>query len=95
MCNGFVVISCRSKEKCRDAAKQIKEATGKEVSQLQCDLSSFKSVKAFAKALRQEVSKVDSLILNAGVCEVPYGLTEDGLEMHIGKLVIIKLMQNA
>ena len=71
--------------KCNDAAERIQTETGAKVTAMQCDLSSLKSVLDFTKELRSKFSKIDSLILNAGVYEVPYGLTEDGLESHMGK----------
>ena len=48
------------------------------------DLSSFASIRTFAKEVLEEESHVDILINNAGVLFPPYTKTEDGFESHFG-----------
>lgn len=51
---------------------------------LQLDLASFESVKQAAKAFNEASSRLDILILNAGIAGVAPGLTQEGYEMHFG-----------
>lgn len=52
---------------------------------MELDLSSFNSIRAFAKAVGEKYPKVDVLINNAGVMALPTReTTADGLEMQIG-----------
>ncbi len=47
-----------------------------------CDLSSQKSVRKCAQDLRDQETKLDGLLNNAGLMFAPRGLTEDGIETH-------------
>lgn len=80
-----VVVACRTTAKGEEAVASIRESTARgELHALALDLSSFASVHAFARAVNQRFSSVDSLILNAGVMVPPFSLTADGLESQIG-----------
>jgi NAD(P)-dependent dehydrogenase (short-subunit alcohol dehydrogenase family) len=51
---------------------------------MELDLSSFKSIRAFAATFTAQHKSLDSLVLNAGVMMPPFTLTAEGLEMQIG-----------
>jgi len=65
-----------------DIAKTAKGPKGGKVSWSMLDLSSFKSIRAFAE--RWGDRPLNLLINNAGVMACPLAYTEDGLEMQIG-----------
>ncbi|MBM3692353.1 MAG: SDR family NAD(P)-dependent oxidoreductase [Actinobacteria bacterium] len=48
------------------------------------ELASLASVRAFADGFTAEHDRLDLLIANAGVMAMPFGLTEDGFEAHLG-----------
>ncbi|HET8829782.1 MAG TPA: oxidoreductase, partial [Pelobium sp.] len=50
---------------------------------LELDLSSQKSVKAFADLVKQDYNRLDLLINNAGIMMTPYQKTEDGFENQL------------
>lgn len=65
---GKVILSCRSDEKCTAAATKLEERTGLKVFDvLTMDVSESESVEAAVKTLSDRNSKVDFLLLNAGV----------------------------
>lgn len=78
-----VIMLCRSLERGEAAAEDIRGAGG-EILVEQMDLSSFKSIRACAEKLNQDLDKIDILLNNAGVMGCPLTRTEDGLEMQIG-----------
>lgn len=51
---------------------------------LQLDLASLESVKQCATAFNEASTRLDVLILNAGIAGVGPGLTKEGYEMHFG-----------
>ncbi|KAI9318219.1 hypothetical protein BX666DRAFT_1606047 [Dichotomocladium elegans] len=79
---GFtVIIASRTPE----LAERAKEKLGKDSDRLKymtVDLASFKSVQGFVAQVKKALPKggIDVLINNAGVMNVPYRKTEDGLE---------------
>jgi len=79
-----VVATCRTQSKCDKATGQIEKETGKKVEIGLMDLSSFASIRNFAKEAAKAYPTIDSLVLNAGVMVPPFGLTKDGLETQIG-----------
>jgi NAD(P)-dependent dehydrogenase (short-subunit alcohol dehydrogenase family) len=62
------------------------------------DLSSFQSIREFARQINQEESRLDVLIHNAGIAEfLKKEVTEDGLEMtmatnHFGPFLLTHLL---
>ena len=78
-----VIMLCRSLERGEAAARDIR-GEGGEILVEQMDLSSFKSIRACAEKLNQNLDNIDILLNNAGVMGCPLTRTEDGLEMHIG-----------
>ncbi|MDG4825874.1 oxidoreductase [Asanoa sp. WMMD1127] len=71
-----VVMACRDVAKARSVASGI---DGRTVVRA-LDLSDLSSVRSFAGGL----GPVDVLVNNAGVLAVPWGVTADGFERHIG-----------
>jgi NAD(P)-dependent dehydrogenase (short-subunit alcohol dehydrogenase family) len=81
-----VVLVCRSAERARDAAGRI-AASGEvasAVEALELDLGSLASIRRAAGELGERFPRIDLLINNAGVMDVPYGKTKDGFESHFG-----------
>ena len=51
---------------------------------MQLDLASFESIRRFVAAFREKELPLHLLVNNAGVMLVPYALTTEGYEMHVG-----------
>ena len=80
-----VVLAVRNLEKGNLALARIVAAHPKADVTLQgLDLSSLKSVRTAATALRTAYPRIDLLINNAGVMWTPKQLTADGFEMQFG-----------
>jgi NAD(P)-dependent dehydrogenase (short-subunit alcohol dehydrogenase family) len=77
-----VVIAVRKPDLAEAAVADIGKAARGKVSWSMLDLSSFKSIRAFAE--RWGDRPLNILINNAGVMACPLAYTEDGLEMQIG-----------
>ena len=80
-----VVVTARSESKGLDAVKRICASSSGPCRAhfIALDLNSFKSVRQFTETFRAKYNRLDMLILNAGVFQIPYQNTEDGYEMHI------------
>jgi len=93
-----VVLACRSVDKAGRAAEQITAASpGAAASVVRLDLASQSSVRSAAAEIRARFPRVDLLINNAGVMEVPYLRTEDGFELtlatnHLGPFALTGLL---
>jgi NAD(P)-dependent dehydrogenase (short-subunit alcohol dehydrogenase family) len=88
-----VVLACRDIDKAERAAARIPA----DVEIVRLDLASLASVREAAAHIRSAHSRLDLLILNAGVMEVPYGRTEDGFELtlatnHFGHFALAGLL---
>jgi NAD(P)-dependent dehydrogenase (short-subunit alcohol dehydrogenase family) len=91
-----VVIACRNAAKGAEAVK--KASSGENI--IVCmalDLSSLESVRAFAAEFQGKHSRLDFLVLNAGVMACPKSLTKDGFEMqfgtnHLGHFLLANLL---
>jgi len=88
-----VVLACRDIDKAERAAARI--PTDVEIVRL--DLASLASVREAAAHIRSAHSRLDLLILNAGVMEVPYERTKDGFELtlatnHLGHFALTGLL---
>ena len=96
--NARVILACRSQEKGKKAEVDVRRESGNnDVHFRQLDLSSFASIRKFAKEVLEEESRVDILINNAGVMYTPYMKTEDGFEMqfgvnHLGHFLLTNLL---
>jgi NAD(P)-dependent dehydrogenase (short-subunit alcohol dehydrogenase family) len=77
-----VVIAVRKPDLAEAAVADIAKTARGKVSWSMLDLSSFKSIRAFAE--RWGDRPLNLLINNAGVMACPLAYTEDGLEMQIG-----------
>jgi NAD(P)-dependent dehydrogenase (short-subunit alcohol dehydrogenase family) len=88
-----LVLACRDLEKAERAAAQIPA----DVQIVRLDLASLASVHAGADEIRASHTRLDLLILNAGVMDAPYQRTEDGLEVtlatnHLGHFALTGLL---
>lgn len=97
-CGATVVLACRDLDKAEHAADLIRaEVAQANVRTLRLDLASLASVHEAASEIRAMSSRLDLLINNAGVMEVPYTRTEDGLELtlatnHLGHFALTRLV---
>ncbi|KAI7825991.1 hypothetical protein BC939DRAFT_118104 [Gamsiella multidivaricata] len=85
---GFTVyIACRSVSKGQEALEKIEAATelkGK-MAVMPLDLSSQESVKTFVREFKSlGYQHLDVLVNNAGMMDIPFGLTKEGYEMQFG-----------
>ncbi|VDI74279.1 retinol dehydrogenase 12 [Mytilus galloprovincialis] len=93
-----VIIACRDITRGNNAVDDIKRLSGStNVSVIQLDLASLKSVRKFTEEIHKTEKRLDILINNAGVMACPYMKTEDGLEMqfgvnHIGHFLLTNLL---
>lgn len=79
-----VILACRDVEAGQKAARHIvSQSKNPDVRVRKLDLASLASVRAFCEAFKEEEAKINVLINNAGVFQVPFGLTEDGFETHM------------
>jgi len=93
-----VVLACRNLDKAGHAAGQIAAASpGASTSIVRLDLTSQSCVRSAAGEIRARFPRVDLLINNAGVMEVPYRRTDDGFELtlatnHLGPFALTGLL---
>jgi len=96
--NARVILACRSQEKGKKAEVYVRRESGNENVHFRLlDLSSFTSIRKFAKEVLEEESRIDILINNAGVMYCPYTETEDGFETqfgvnHLGHFLLTNLL---
>lgn len=97
------ILACRNKSKADQAVEAINAAaisakvTARAHFVHPCDLSSFDSVRDFAKYFRAKYDTLDILICNAGVNNTTEGRTADGLELIfqsnvLGHFLLTKLL---
>ncbi|KAG4078836.1 hypothetical protein HA402_007386 [Bradysia odoriphaga] len=80
-----VYMACRDMQKGDQARLQITDKTkNSKVYARKLDLASLESVRNFVKEFLEEESRLDILINNAGVMNLPRWETEDGFEMQLG-----------
>lgn len=82
-----VIMACRDHRSAEEAARDIKDQSGPEQGELvvkHLDLASLASVRNFCEEIKEEESKIDVLVNNAGIYQCPYSKTEDGFEMQLG-----------
>jgi NAD(P)-dependent dehydrogenase (short-subunit alcohol dehydrogenase family) len=93
-----VVLACRNADKARHAADRIIAANpGATASVVRLDLTSQAGVRSAAEEIRDRFPRLDLLINNAGVMEVPYQRTGDGFELtlatnHLGPFALTGLL---
>lgn len=80
-----VILCSRDPVAGERAAETIRSGDVKgKITVKQLDLADFSSIKAFADSMNKELSRLDLLILNAGVMACPLMRTKQGFEMQIG-----------
>lgn len=97
---GRVIMACRDLSRAEEAAREIRQETRADSSQLvvkQLDLASLTSVHTFCQDIIKEEPRLDVLINNAGIYQCPYTKTEDGFEMqfgvnHLGHFLLTNLL---
>ncbi|KAH7515092.1 short-chain dehydrogenase TIC 32 B, chloroplastic [Ziziphus jujuba] len=95
-----VVVAARNMEAANEAKQLIlKDNKKARVDVLKLDLSSVKSVRAFAESFSALNLPLNLLINNAGVMFCPYQISEDGIEMqfatnHLGHFLLTNLLLN-
>ena len=93
-----IYLGARTESKALAAIKDIQSLVpNARITFLPCDLTSLKSVQACARKFVAIESRLDILILNAGVMALPPGTTEDGYEIqfgtnHMGHALLAKLL---
>jgi NAD(P)-dependent dehydrogenase (short-subunit alcohol dehydrogenase family) len=93
-----VILACRDVAKAERAAGQIRARNpAASVRVVRLDLASLASVREAAAEIRTACPRLDLLINNAGVMNVPYQRTEDGLELtfatnHLGHFALTGLL---
>jgi len=79
------ILACRNKDKARTALAKIQaEIPGATVEIMALDLANLASVREFAKSFKAKYQRLDVLVNNAGVMNVPYAKTIDGFERQLG-----------
>ena len=80
-----VVMACRSLAKGEEAKKQLIALNPKaNITVMELDLTDLKSIHSFVNQFKENHSRLDILLNNAGIMMVPYGLTKDGFENQMG-----------
>lgn len=82
-----VIMLNRNPDKTSDAIAELKKELGSnaDVSFIRMDLGNQSSVKAAAAEIRENVPRIDALICNAAIAQVPkQQFTVDGFESHLG-----------
>lgn len=80
-----VIIAIRNLEKGNKAVEKIlAQNKDADVRIMELDLANLESVEKFAENFKNEYSRLDLLINNAGVMIPPYSKTADGFELQFG-----------
>lgn len=84
--SGAKIISCsRNNEMANNVIQKITEAHPDcTIRHIHCDLADLESVRACADEIMKDYDHIDILVNNAGVMMVPFGMTKQGYETHIG-----------
>jgi len=80
-----VVITARTDAKGEAAVAALREVVpAGQFSAEVLELGSLRSVRSFTDRVASGHGRLDVLIANAGIMAVPFGLTDDGFELHFG-----------
>ncbi len=92
------ILACRSPENAERARRELVAAFPQADVQVgMLDVASLKSVRAFAKEVRQRFEAIDLLINNAGIFATPHWRSPDGFELqfatnHLGHFALTGLL---
>ena len=78
-----VILACRNEEKTKQAMKSLTEEEKKLVKFIYCDLCDFNSIIKFAEKIREEYTKIDILMNNAGLFPQNFEKTKDNMECYL------------
>lgn len=79
-----VIMACRNLEKGVAVKKRIlEEVPSADLTLMQVDLASLKSVAEFVEMIKDQSVKLDGLFNNAGIINRHFALTEDGFEQTV------------
>ena len=93
-----VILACRNKKKCENAAAALGKEGFKKTEVLLVDLSDFESVRIAGEEVLAKHNRLDHLILNAGLMtDPPLWHTQDGIEMqfainHLGHFALTSIL---
>ncbi|XP_053921715.1 serine/arginine repetitive matrix protein 2-like [Cuculus canorus] len=96
--NARTILACRSRERGEAAAAEIRAATGNPAVVVRVvDTASLASVRAFARAVLREETRLDVLVNNAGSTGLPFAVTPEGLERtfatnYVGTFLLTRLL---
>ena len=80
-----VVMACRSVNKGEVAKKQIIDFNPKaDILIMELNLTNLESIRSFVNLFKENHSRLNVLLNNAGIMMVPYGLTKNGFENQLG-----------
>lgn len=83
--NAEIIMACRNQSKAEAAKANILEQhPPADLTIMNLNLASLKSVEMFAEAFKSEYQSLDILINNAGIMAPPLQRTEEGFEMQFG-----------
>jgi len=83
--NATVIMAVRNLEKGNAAADKIRAGHhNADITVMELDLATLESVRSFAARFKENYSRLDLLINNAGVMMPPYSKTADGFELQFG-----------
>ena len=93
-----VIIHGRDPQKTKEAAEEIKTASGNtNVDFVAADISLIKGMKELADAIKQKTNSIEALILSTGVILPTHVVTPDGLEagfviQYLSRFAITQLL---
>ncbi|KAI9737901.1 MAG: hypothetical protein M1834_009271 [Cirrosporium novae-zelandiae] len=93
-----IYMAARTPSKAETAIEDIKKAVpNAPVTFIQCDLTSFDSIKAAVESFKSQSPRLDVLMNNAGIMAVPPGFTKEHYEIqfgtnHMGHFLLTKLL---
>ena len=80
-----VVMACRNQTKAEAARQEILAAhPGATLDIVLLDLGDLESVRRCAETVTATFPTLDAIMCNAGIMAVPFGVTKDGFELHMG-----------
>ncbi|KAK8053976.1 hypothetical protein PG996_013277 [Apiospora saccharicola] len=94
-----IYLAARSAARANEAIKEIQERVpnAAPITFIECDLTSFASIKAATATFQSQASELHILINNAGIMACPADVTQEGYEIqfgtnHMGHAMLTKLL---